>query len=394
VEGRDRLTQSVLLEMDAAGRVRRTEFQDGVIRSAARLSYEQAQRIADGDAALRERYAPLLPLLLAMDELARLMRRRRHERGSLDLDLPEPKLRLGPSGEMIGIVPYRRLDSMRVIEEFMLAANEAVATFLAGRGTPFLYRVHEPPDPEKLQAFAEFAAHFGYALKLLEGRVEPRRLQALLAEVEGKPEERMLNQVLLRSMKQARYTPENVGHFGLAAELYCHFTSPIRRYPDLVVHRVLSEVLRHGQLPERRRARLVQTLPAAGEQSSQRERRAMEAEREIVELKKCQFMADKVGESCAGIIAGVQPFGFFVELRDLFVEGLVHVTSLGDDFYQFDEQLHRLVGERQRRVFQIGGEVEVRVARVDLERRQIEFVLAEVVAPGRRPLRSPRRRER
>jgi ribonuclease R len=393
--GVDRLALTAEILFDGEGNRLESRFYPAVIRSRARLTYTQVKAmVADADPETIALFPDLLPELRLMAELSGRLTALRRRRGSLDFDLPEAEIILDLRGRPENIVRAERNLAHRLIEEFMLAANEAVATFLAGRGTPFLYRVHEPPDPEKLQAFAEFAAHFGYALKLLEGRVEPRRLQALLAEVEGKPEERMLNQVLLRSMKQARYTPENVGHFGLAAELYCHFTSPIRRYPDLVVHRVLSEVLRHGQLPERRRARLVQTLPAAGEQSSQRERRAMEAEREIVELKKCQFMADKVGESCAGIIAGVQPFGFFVELRDLFVEGLVHVTSLGDDFYQFDEQLHRLVGERQRRVFQIGGEVEVRVARVDLERRQIEFVLAEVVAPGRRPLRSPRRRER
>jgi ribonuclease R len=204
----------------------------------------------------------------------------------------------------------------------------------------------------------------------------PTQLQKLLAEAEGKPEEKLLNRVLLRSMKQARYSPDNVGHFGLAADLYCHFTSPIRRYPDLLVHRVLREVLRKDHLPARRRTHLQQVLPGLGEHTSQRERRAMEAEREIIDLKKCQFMEHRTGEEFAGLVSGVQPFGLFVELEDIFVEGLVHISTLADDFYHYEEDRHRMVGQNRRRIFQVGDAVRVRVVKVNLERREIDFVLA------------------
>lgn len=279
----------------------------------------------------------------------------------------------------------------------MLAANEAVAETLSRCDIPLLYRVHEPPDPEKLQAFQQFIAHFNYGVELDGGPADARRLQQLLAEVEGRPEERMINQVLLRSMKQARYAADNAGHFGLAADHYCHFTSPIRRYPDLVVHRILRRAFGPRGVPERERQRLQRLLPGLGEVTSLRERRAMEAERDIVALKKAQFMADKVGEELDGIVSGVQPFGFFVELRDYFVEGLVHISSLADDFYHFEEELQRLVGAHRRRVFQVGSEVRVRVARVSLERREIDFELVEespAEGPGQRAKGSSRRRRR
>jgi ribonuclease R len=269
-----------------------------------------------------------------------------------------------------------------------------VAAFLTYREAPFLYRVHEPPDLEKLQALQEFAAYFNYGLVLGQEGIDPRRLQDLLAAAAGQPEERMLNQVLLRSMKQARYAAENLGHFGLAADRYCHFTSPIRRYPDLIVHRVLRDVLRRGRVGEGRREYLQRVLPGLGEHTSQRERRAMDAEREVVALKKCQFMADKVGDEFIGFVSGVQPFGFFVELRDYFVEGLVHVSSLVDDFYQFEEDLHRLVGQNRRRIFQVGGEVRVTVQKVNLERREIDFALADLAIPPGRGRRNSRPTER
>ena len=312
----------------------------------------------------------------------------RRRRGSLDFDLPEAEIVLDLQGRPENIVRAERTVAHRLIEEFMLAANEAVAGFLAAHDTPLLYRVHEPPDPEKLQAFQEFIAHFNYGLELGPAGVDPHRLQTLLAELEGKPEERMINQILLRSRKQARYAPENVGHFGLAADLYCHFTSPIRRYPDLQVHRVLRRVVARGKLAEGFRRQLDERLPAMGEHTSQTERRAMEAEREIVDLKKCQFMVDKVGDEFEGIVSGVQPFGFFVELSEIFVEGLVHVSALTDDFYQYEEDWHRLLGMNRRRIFQIGTQVRVKVQNVNLARREIDFVLAEMdETSGIRPAR-------
>jgi ribonuclease R len=376
VEGQDRLTQTAVIELDAQGRPRKAEYHDGVIRSAARMTYQQVQKIVDGDAALRERYAPLVGLFEDMHALARLMRRRRYERGSLDFDLPEPKLILDASGAMTGVVATERLDSMRVIEEFMLAANEAVATELTRTATPAQFRVHEPPDPERVEEFAELAASFGYRLPVNLEDVRPQDFQGVLRQVEGKPEEKLVSYLLLRTMKLARYHEENLGHFGLATDSYTHFTSPIRRYPDLVVHRALR-ALRHRRPAEAARG-LPAELPEMGRHLSEMERRATDAERELIDWKKVRFMADKVGEVYTGYVTGVQAFGLFVELVDVYVQGLVHVSSISDDYYRFDERGHALIGENTGKVYRLGDRVQAQVARVDLERRQIDFVLADV----------------
>jgi ribonuclease R len=404
VEGQDRLTQSVVMELDARGRVSKAEFHDGVIRSAARMNYQQVQAIVDGDAALRERFAPLVPLFEAMDELAGLMRKRRHERGSLDFDLPEPKLILDESGEMTGIVAHERLDSMRAIEEFMLAANEAVAERLAAAGQGALFRVHEPPDPERVQEFCELVASFGYGVPTTLAEIRPEDFQRVLRQIEDKPEEKLVSYLLLRTMKLARYHEENLGHFGLATKMYAHFTSPIRRYPDLVVHRALGG-LRQGR-DEAREAALEQALPEWGRHLSDMERRADEAERELVEWKKVRFMAGKLGEHFPGYVTGVQAFGLFVELDEIYVQGLVHVSSMSDDYYVFDEKAHLLKGENTRRVYRLGDRVEVQLVRADLEQRKLDFALLDVLeraakggargvrASGRKPRvgRRPRRR--
>jgi ribonuclease R len=390
VEGQERLTQSVVLELDAQGRVRKTEFHDGVIKSAARMTYQQVQAIVDGDRALRERFSPLVPLFERMDELAKLMRKRRYERGSLDFDLPEPKLVLGPSGEMTGIVATERLDSMRAIEEFMLAANEAVARRLSEAGVGALYRIHERPDPERVEEFAELVASLGYRVPPSLEEIRPQDFQLILRQIEGKPEEKLVSYLLLRTMQLARYHEENLGHFGLATEMYAHFTSPIRRYPDLVVHRALR-ALRKGSLPERE-ARLKETLPEMGRHLSEMERRATEAERELVEWKKVRFMADKLGEVFTGYVTGVQSFGLFVELEEIYVQGLVHVSSMTDDYYQFNEKAHTLKGENTHKAYRLGDKVEVQVVRADLERRQIDLALMDVLAraaAGGRKSRAP-----
>jgi ribonuclease R len=381
VEGQDRLTQSVVIELDADGRVRRTQFHDGVIRSAARLSYEQAQGIVNGDAALRERFAPLVSTLLGMDELARLMRRRRYERGSLDFDVPEPKLVLGPDGEMTGIVPHERLDSMRLIEEFMLAANEAVAEALHQGEVGALYRIHERPDPERVEEFSDLVVSLGYRVPGNLETVGPEDFQLILRQIEGKPEEKLVSYLLLRTMKLARYHEENLGHFGLATEMYAHFTSPIRRYPDLVVHRALA-ALRKGPSPEREDW-LRDRLPEMGRHLSEMERRAAEAERELIEWKKVRFMAGRLGETFSGYVTGVQAFGLFVELEEIYVQGLVHVSSMSDDYYRFNEKAHLLKGENTRKTYRLGDRVEIQVVRVDLERRQIDFALVDVLARAR-----------
>ncbi|WP_052464565.1 ribonuclease R [Geoalkalibacter subterraneus] len=372
----ERLAMTAEMLFDGSGNRIESRFYPSVIRSDARLTYTEVRAVLEENGSeVLKRHPGIEGPLAIMKVLARRLMDRRRKRGSIDFDLPEAEIILDLQGRIEDIVRSERHFAHRLIEEFMLAANEAVAGYLSERELPLLYRVHETPDLEKLKNFQEFVRHFGFDLSLRDEKVSPRDLQKVLDAVEGRPEERMINQVLLRCMKQARYAPENVGHFGLAADDYCHFTSPIRRYPDLVVHRILRDALAPGGLSEKKRGKLERNLPRIGEQTSARERRAMEAERDIVDLKKCQFMVQHTGDSFEGIISGVQAFGFFVELKEFFVEGLVHVSSLHDDFYHFEEEIHRLLGENHRRVYQIGSEVRVRVEHVDLERRQIDFVL-------------------
>jgi ribonuclease R len=387
VEGRDRLTQTVVLELDGGGHVKRAEFQDGVIRSAARMTYQQVQKIVDGDGDLRQRFAPLVALFEQMDELAKIMRRRRHDRGSLDFDLPEPKLVLGAAGEMVGIVASERLDSMRMIEEFMLAANEAVAERLSKAGAGALYRIHEQPDAERVEEFCELVASFGYRVPTNLAEIRPQDFQLVLRQIEGKPEAKLVSYLLLRTMKLARYFEENLGHFGLATDMYAHFTSPIRRYPDLVVHRALR-ALRQGAADD---AALREALPEMGRHLSEMERRATDAERELIEWKKVRFMADKLGDVFSGYVTGVQTFGLFVELDEVYVQGLVHVSSMTDDYYVFGDKAHTLKGESTQKVYRLGDRVKVQVVKVDLERRQIDFALVDVLARARKP-GGPRRR--
>jgi ribonuclease R len=263
----------------------------------------------------------------------------------------------------------------------MLSANEAVALHIASRDIPSLYRIHETPDLAKLNDFNEFIRGFGYELKIDDDTVAPREFQRLLSEAEGKPEEKLINGMLLRAMKQARYAAENLGHFGLAAPCYTHFTSPIRRYPDLVVHRILKRLLA-GKLHEREIEQLAETLPETAAHASVRERTAMEAEREIVLLKKIRFMRDKIGEEFDGFITGVSPYGIFVELVELFVEGMVHISMLPQDFYRYMEKQHTLVGEHGRKTYRIGDSVRVKLAGVSSEKKQIDFVLVETARPA------------
>jgi ribonuclease R len=394
VEHEDRLTQSVVMEVDGKGRVLRSEFHDGVIRSAARLTYQQAQAIVDGDADARGTHAPLVGLVERMDELAKLMRKQRYARGALDFDLPEPKLVLDESGEVAGIVAHERLDSMRVIEEFMLAANEAVAEKLSSAGMGALFRIHEQPDPEKVEEFCDLVASLGYRVPSHLGETRQEDFQRILRQIEGKPEERLVSYLLLRTMKLARYHEENLGHFGLATEMYAHFTSPIRRYPDLVVHRALR-TLRQGRPSADSQDRLAEM----GRHLSERERVASDAERELTEWKKVRYMADKLGEFYAGYVTGVQSFGLFVELEGVYVQGLVHVSSMSDDYYAFDERAHTLKGENTGRTYRLGDSVRVQVAKVDLEQRKVDFALADLAErsaggahrPSSRPRAAARR---
>jgi ribonuclease R len=292
---------------------------------------------------------------------------------------------------MTGIVATERLDSMRLVEEFMLAANEAVAARLAKAAMPALFRIHEQPDPERVEEFAELVASFGYRVPAHLEAIRPQDFQLVLRQIEGKPEEKLVSYLLLRTMKLARYHEENLGHFGLATEMYAHFTSPIRRYPDLVVHRALR-ALRQGHGDEFT-AQLPADLSEMGQHLSDMERRATDAERELVEWKKVRFMTDKLGEVYKGYVTGVQAFGLFVELEEIYVQGLVHVSSMTDDYYRFDERAHALKGENTRQAYRLGDEVEVQLVRVDLERRQLDFALVDVLrraAAGARKGRPPR----
>lgn len=370
----DRVAMTVVMEFDARGRPVDTEFFPSLIRSQARLTYTAVRdMLVRGDQALIDRYPSAYGELQEMADLARQLREQRRQRGAIDFDLPEPEILLDIQGQIEEIVRAERHIGHQIIEEFMIAANEAVARFLSEQGIPYLHRVHERPDEAKLENFKEFVVHLGY--RFSPGKdLQPKTFQHLLERARGKPEEKSINYLLLRSLKQARYSEKELGHFALASRQYLHFTSPIRRYPDLVVHRLLQETLRSG-MREKRREQWLKKLPAIAEHCSQRERVAMEAEREIVERKKVQFMRDKVGLEFNGYISGVLPFGIFVELENFFIEGLVHLTRLPEDRYQFLELRHMLVGERGGRTFRLGDRVRVRVEAADPVRRQIDFGL-------------------
>ena len=373
----DRLTMTAEMVFDQTGAMLESSFYPSVINSVARLTYTKVKKIVvDNDSEMVKEYAKVVPELKIMEELALRLMAKRRKRGSIDFDLPEPEILLDLTGGTMAIIRAERNLAHKIIEEFMLAANEAVANHIEERKIPFLYRIHETPDFAKLQDFKEFIFNFGYDLRLQEEKVTPGEFQRILDQAEGKPEERMINEVLLRCMKQARYSAENVGHFGLAAGSYTHFTSPIRRYPDLVVHRILRKQLAK-KIGEKEKEDLAAALPEIGLHTSKRERVAMEAEREIVELKKMQYMQDKVGDEFDGIITGVASFGFFVELVEIFVEGMVHISTLKQDFYEYVEKQHALIGERSRTIYRIGDQVRIKVAAVSLEKKQIEFVLAD-----------------
>jgi ribonuclease R len=375
----DRLVQSCLMEVTRAGEVVHAEFHDGVINSDARMTYTAVNAIlTDRDPAVIDRYRELVPMFELMRELFEILNGRRRRRGSIDFDLPEAEVLLDASGLIENIIATERNVAHRLIEEFMLLANETVARFIFEGSSPGLYRVHEEPDLLKVEQFEEFISGFGYSLGAPLNMLRPRHFQKLVERIRGKPEERPIAFLMLRTMQKARYAPVNLGHFGLAADHYTHFTSPIRRYPDLVVHRILR-ALRHGQMDEARREELEEDLPDVARHTSEMERRADEAERELLQWKKVRFMADKVGDEFDGYVTGVAAFGLFIELVDHFVEGLVHISSMADDYYRFLETSHSLHGETTRKAYRLGDRVRVQVVRVDLERRQIDLGLVEIL---------------
>jgi len=366
----DRLALTAELRYDGNGERKGVRFYPSVIRSDERLTYTWVKKIlVDGDPVLRQRFSPLMPPLDLMADLCKELRRRRTERGTVDFDLPEPEILLNLQGETEDVIRAERSLAHQIIEEFMIAANEAVAHFMEERELPFIYRIHEPPKKEVIDEFRRFISHLGYRMREESGH-SPKEFQRVLLDVKGRPEERVVNEILLRSMKWAKYSAKNLGHFGLASDGYTHFTSPIRRYPDLIVHRLLKKALNKEEIKISE-----EVLAERAEHLSNRERVAMEAEREILDRYRARFMKDKLGEEYEGIISGVAAFGFFVELKDIFVEGLVRMTSLHDDYYQYHEKKYCLIGERTHKTFTIGDEVRVRVDRVDVERRHIDFGL-------------------
>ena len=464
----DRLVMSCVMQIDPRGEVISYQIMPGVIRSAERMTYTDVQLILDGDAAVRQRYAPLVKNFLLMQELAEILNAKRQRRGSIDFDLPEPLIEFDENGLMKGVTRSERLFAHRLIEEFMLSANEAVATYLEQKGVASIYRVHEPPDPKRVYDFENLAAAFGYslgigALPIARFRVKPEQrgargsrstahrakpseievpqqvaitpmmYQKLAAKIAGKPEERILSYLMLRSLKQARYSEINEGHFALAATSYTHFTSPIRRYPDLLIHRILKGVLAEGaelhegpvaigvgghiqQNPEALWSSRQQPAPEKGskrtgrkalkteghrpalpgpipeaelhhlaEDASFAERRADAAERELVEWKKIKFMSDRVGEEFDGLIVSITKYGMFVELTDLFVEGLIPLNTMYDDHYTFHETTRQIIGRRTRKTFSLGDRVRVVLDRIDRVERKLQFALVdERPTPARR----------
>ena len=392
----DRLTMSALIELNRNGRVVDYRLTPSVIHSRERMTYTAVNEIiTDSEGETAGNYEHVRDLILRMHELTILLIKRREDRGAIDFDLPEPELWFNDEGQIGGIARSERNVAHRLIEEFMLLANETVAGHLESLSVPILYRIHEEPNPEKIEEFAEIAASFGHKFSM-HGPIPQRGFQQLAREIQGQPEERMLSYLMLRSMQRARYTPRNAGHFGLAMKTYTHFTSPIRRYPDLVVHRILREVIEHGLedhgwsdldlgarhavkriswpvLGEDRETEIRAGLEVIGDHSSERERGAADAERELMDWRKAAFMVDRVGEEFDGVVTGVKDYGFYIELNEFFIEGLVHISALTDDVYEYQERKHRLVGQRTRREFRLGDRVTVCVNRVDQVRHLIDF---------------------
>ncbi|HAK59631.1 MAG TPA: ribonuclease R [Nitrospiraceae bacterium] len=375
--GVDRLTLTVEMSIGKNGSILNYDIYESLIKSKKRMTYTEVREIiVDKDPVRRKGNPGLVELFELMEELMEVLRARRAKRGSIDFDLPEPQIVLDLQGRISDIIRAERNKAHQIVEEFMLVANETVAGHIEKKNIPFLYRIHEEPDEDKAAELVDFLSALGVQIPPGKG-LKPAHLRKVIAQVKDTPEEALVNTVLLRSMKQARYATENLGHFGLAAKTYTHFTSPIRRYPDLIVHRIVKSGLHKKTKSGMDAEHLAEVLPGITAHCSQRERTAMEAERDVITMLKLQFMKDKLGKTYDGIITGVTQFGLFVQLSGLFVEGLVHISTLADDYYHLIEKKHCLLGERTKRVFRLGDTVRVSIDRVDRERKRIDFSLVK-----------------
>ena len=374
--GTDRLALSCLMEIDGKGNVIGHRIAETLIQVDRRMTYTAVNAIVtDRDPDVMEEYKDFVPMFDLMKELADILRERRKKRGSIDFDFPESKIILDEKGRPVDIKPYERNAATKIIEDFMLMANETIAEDYFWQELPFLYRTHDYPDPEKMKRLGTFINNFGYTIRTQNGEVHPKELQKLLDKIEGTPEEALISRLTLRSMKQAKYTTVCTGHFGLAANYYTHFTSPIRRYPDLQIHRIIKENLRRG-LSDRRFAHYDSILPEVAVQCSSMERRADEAERETDKLKKCEYMSKRIGKEYDGVISGVTNWGLYVELPNT-VEGLIRVNDLTGDYFVFDEERMELVGEMTRKSYKLGQKIRVQVADTDKLTRTIDFIPAK-----------------
>ena len=375
-QGEDRLALSCMMVIDAKGNVIDHKLAETVVRVDRRMTYTSVRKILmDKDEAERAEYEALVPMFEQMEELAAILREKRRKRGSIDFDFPETKIVLDGQGKPVEVKPYERNVATKIIEDFMLIANETVAQDFFWQELPFVYRTHDVPDPEKIRKLRQFIYNFGYSMKAGQEEIHPKELQKLLEKIDDTPEEPLISRLTLRSMKQAKYTTDCTGHFGLATQYYCHFTSPIRRYPDLQIHRIIKESLR-GKMTEKRIAHYEGILPEVASQSSRRERLAEEAERETNKMKKVEYMSEHIGEIFEGVISGITAWGMYVELPNT-IEGMIHVTNLNDDYYHYVEDTYELVGEHTGKRYKLGQAIQVAVARTDKMLRTIDFVLPE-----------------
>jgi ribonuclease R len=371
-QGVERLALSCLMVINEKGEVTDYQIVETVICVDRRMTYTSVKKILEGkDEAERAEYAELVPMFELMEQLAAILRAKRHKRGSIDFDFAESKIILDEKGRPVEIKPYERNVATRIIEDFMLIANETVAQHYFWMEIPFVYRTHEKPDPEKIMKLSTFIRNFGYSVKTSEEGIHPKELQKLLDKISGTDEETLISRLTLRSMKQAKYTVECTGHFGLACQYYCHFTSPIRRYPDLQIHRIIKEQLR-GRLKEGRIEHYEKKLPEVAKHASKMERRADEAERETDKLKKAQYMADRIGEVYEGVISGITQWGIYVELPNT-IEGLIHVSTLPGDYFYYDENTYEMVGRDTGKTYKLGEKLRVMVKDADTMTRTVNF---------------------